>query len=176
MKNGTDHCEIFSQLPQETLEAIWLGALLTLHLAAEGYDEEAARILDALQTIRERTLVSAPPHGSARNIPNASKARNKAIVHPVDHEALRQALRFEQKLEIKYRDAKGRTTIRVVWPVDVGHFGPNGDMFCWCEKRRDFRHFRFDRVEQMTVLSQRTGAPRSVMASFAELITSHDYY
>jgi predicted DNA-binding transcriptional regulator YafY len=166
MKHHTEYAAVLDQLPQAAAESIWLGALLTVHFSVGQIAKEARLLLDGLESIRARTLeASAEPASSGRSTA-------KSMVYASDSEALRQALIHEYKLKIVYKDKLGRTTERLVWPLDTENYGTNGAMLCWCEKRQDFRHFRFDRVQQLIVVQEKTGAPRTVMAKFAAIIMS----
>jgi predicted DNA-binding transcriptional regulator YafY len=68
---------------------------------------------------------------------------------------IRKAIRAEEKLAITYTDKKGKTSERVVWPVVIGFFQGYEILAAWCEARRDFRHFRFDRIGSMVPTGQR---------------------
>lgn len=59
---------------------------------------------------------------------------------------IRRALRAEEKLHLHYSDKKGRASERVIWPVALGFFEAAEVLAAWCETRRDFRHFRLDRI------------------------------
>lgn len=59
---------------------------------------------------------------------------------------IRQAIRRETKLRLAYTDKKGAATRRIVWPVAIGFFEAAEVLAAWCETRRDFRHFRLDRI------------------------------
>jgi predicted DNA-binding transcriptional regulator YafY len=169
MESHTDYAAILDQFPLAAVESVWLGALLTVHFAEGEVAKEARKLLDGLEAIRTRTLeASANPailgNSSAKSMAPAS-----------DSETLRQALIHEYKLKIFYKDKSGRVTERIVWPLDTEHYGPKGAMLCWCEKRQDFRHFRFDRVQQLSVLPEKTKASRKVMAMFAQITMSDDF-
>lgn len=69
-----------------------------------------------------------------------------AVIDRVDVALIRQAIRAEQKLEITYRDDKGADSARVIWPFALGFFDSVRIVMAWCELRRDFRHFRTDRI------------------------------
>ena len=71
----------------------------------------------------------------------------------VDAGILRQAVRLERKLRIVYRDEKGRSTSRVVWPLALAFFERVRMLVAWCEMRTAFRHFRTDRIVSATVTS-----------------------
>ncbi|MDA8248931.1 MAG: YafY family protein [Rhodospirillales bacterium] len=59
---------------------------------------------------------------------------------------LRRAIRSETKLRLRYTDRKGAATERTVWPIAIGFFQAAEVLAAWCETRRDFRHFRLDRI------------------------------
>jgi predicted DNA-binding transcriptional regulator YafY len=150
-------------LPPAALGSVWLGALLCERLAEASQGLRARAILDALEAMRAATLDLSPVPAGARGTP---AREGKAVARLVDPEALRAALLQERRLAIVYRDGKSRTTSRVVWPLAVEDYGPNGAMLAWCETRRDFRNFRFDRIGEIEVLPERAAAPRDVMLAF----------
>lgn len=68
---------------------------------------------------------------------------------------LRRALREERKLALRYRDAAGRDSERVVWPIALGFFEETRVLAAWCETRAAFRHFRVDRMVAATLEAER---------------------
>ncbi len=60
--------------------------------------------------------------------------------------ALRRAIREQRKLRIGYKDEKGATTERTIWPFGLGYFDGTLIAMAWCELRVDLRHFRADRI------------------------------
>jgi predicted DNA-binding transcriptional regulator YafY len=157
-----------SRLSQNEMETIWHGALLTVRFADNENAEAAHRIVAALEVIRASTVddevkvidIEAP----------YNTATSQALPHDLDIHALRQALIHELKLGVAYIDAKGRATKRTVWPLDVQDYGPNGAMLAFCEKREDFRNFRFDRITELAIIQQRFKTPRIVMISLYEAL------
>jgi predicted DNA-binding transcriptional regulator YafY len=152
-----------SQLPPEMMETVWLGALLTARLVDDAHAKAARAIIAALGHIRASTIdsdvvVITPDDGD--------KTGKKTLAHRLDIHALREALIHEWKLGIAYTDAKGRATKRIVWPLDIEDYGPNGAMLAFCEKRQDFRNFRFDRITELAIVQQKLNAPRRVMLAF----------
>ena len=65
--------------------------------------------------------------------------------------AIRTALRGNRVLSFDYTDAQGRPTRRSVRPLAVGYFPDACLLAAWCEKRRDFRHFRTDRMSNLNI-------------------------
>lgn len=64
----------------------------------------------------------------------------------IDPAMVRRAIRSEAKLALSYRDAEGRFTRRVVWPLVLIYYADNATLVAWCELRQDYRHFRLDRI------------------------------
>ena len=63
-----------------------------------------------------------------------------------DLSQLRAAIRAEQKIDLRYRDAEGAETDRRVLPLALVYHSEAIVLAAWCELRQDFRHFRPDRV------------------------------
>jgi predicted DNA-binding transcriptional regulator YafY len=59
---------------------------------------------------------------------------------------LRAAIRAQHRLDIAYVDAQGRRSERAVWPIQLGFMDSARVLGAWCERRRDFRTFRTDRI------------------------------
>jgi len=59
---------------------------------------------------------------------------------------VRAAIRRERRLKLRYRDADGAASQRVIWPIALGYFEGTRVVAAWCELREDFRHFRTDRI------------------------------
>jgi len=68
---------------------------------------------------------------------------------------IRQAIRDERKIIIAYQDAEGTPSSRVVWPFAVAFFEHVRIICAWCELRKDYRHFRVDRIVTLTSTDQR---------------------
>jgi predicted DNA-binding transcriptional regulator YafY len=157
-----------SRLSQNEMEAIWVGALLTVRFAENEKAEGARRIVVALEGIRVSTVDDEVKVIDIEASYNT--ATSQALAHHLDIHTLRQALIHELKLGIAYIDAKGRATKRTVWPLDVQDYGPNGAMLAYCEKRGDFRNFRFDRITELAIIHERFETPRRVMIALYEAL------
>lgn len=69
--------------------------------------------------------------------------------------ALREATEGHHKIRLSYLDLGGVMTERVVRPLACLFWGPVWTLAAWCELRADFRSFRVDRIEALTVLEER---------------------
>ncbi len=68
----------------------------------------------------------------------------------IDPLSLRESIREERALAIKYKDEHGASTSRTILPIAVLYYIETIVLAAWCELRNDFRHFRIDRIEQCT--------------------------
>jgi predicted DNA-binding transcriptional regulator YafY len=64
---------------------------------------------------------------------------------------LRGAIDGSFKVKLDYRDARSDSTVRVVRPLGLFFWGAVWSLEAWCELRNDFRAFRLDRMESITV-------------------------
>jgi predicted DNA-binding transcriptional regulator YafY len=90
----------------------------------------------------------------------------------LDLARLRAAIHAGHKLRLDYRDEQGRSSQRVIWPVAVGYLEQVRMVIGWCELRRDFRHFRADRVTGATFLDERyPDRPAALRARWKKSLT-----
>lgn len=69
--------------------------------------------------------------------------------------AIREAIRLEHKLDIRYRDGAGQDSSRTIWPFALGFFDRARVVVAWCELRESIRHFRTDRIIGLAPLGER---------------------
>ena len=77
-----------------------------------------------------------------------------AIEDSVDVAPIRKAIRERRKISIGYKDDNGRKSSRIVWPFLIGYLDHIRMIAAWCELRDDFRHFRTDRIESLSIRSE----------------------
>ncbi|NBJ13006.1 helix-turn-helix transcriptional regulator [Microvirga arsenatis] len=80
-----------------------------------------------------------------------------------DLTSLRDAIRRERKLEVRYRGKDGHESRRVIWPFAIGYFTSGRILVGWCELRQDYRHFRTDRLVGTRTLADRYPRRRTTM-------------
>jgi predicted DNA-binding transcriptional regulator YafY len=67
---------------------------------------------------------------------------------------LRRGIETRRKLALSYRDAGDRLSERVVRPLALYFWGPTWTLGAWCELRTDFRNFRVDRIDGLTLADE----------------------
>lgn len=133
---------------QEEIDAIAVGARLLRRLRDPKLQQAAesvlAKVADAVpQTLRAQ-LAGARYFVSDGSQPTPG----------LDPAELRRAIRETRKVAIGYEDEAGRHTDRTIWPLALAYYVDVTVVGAWCELRRDFRHFRVDRIRGARVLGE----------------------
>jgi len=127
----------------EEAEAITIGLRLIARTGDKGLEKAARRAARKLSptTMMSETLFSsdwgpAPPGD-------------------VDLSRIRNAIRRERKIDIRYRDEGENETSRIILPVAIIYYAESIVIAAWCELREDYRHFRPDRFLSHKILDER---------------------
>ena len=88
-----------------------------------------------------------------------------AKAEAIDMARVRTWIRRRGKIRIEYADLRDSASDRTIWPIALAYFETARLIVAWCELRRDFRHFRTDRVRAAEFLEEtyprRTGQLRA---------------
>ena len=76
---------------------------------------------------------------------------------------IREAIRREHKLRIAYVNESGEASERVIWPIALAFTEKTRMLAAWCELRNGFRHFRADRIRDLTPLRLRYPTRRAAL-------------
>src|SRR5438067_2062120 len=156
---------------EEEIEALVLGARIVRAWA----DAKLARSAEeALQKI-EGVL---PPHLK-------TKLAEAALYAPDFHvkkqlrsglTELRQAVREQKKARFRYVDKAQAGSERTVQPLGLYYWGQTWTLAAWCELRQGFRNFRIDRIEDLSVTSERfEKVPGRTLADFVAQIEAEEH-
>ena len=145
-------------LSQAETEALMLGMRW---VSTFGDKSLAVSAASALAKIAE-VLPKAVRDGAGAVPLRVGPARPKQLTEE-DLAPVREAIRAERKLAFSYRDERDRKSQRVIWPFAIGYFPEGRILVGFCETRKDYRHFRTDRISQLTVLPDRYPRPRMQM-------------
>ena len=137
-------------LTPDEIEAAVLGA----HWVAGRADPVLAK---AAQDLIAKIVATVPERLQPLALEPASRTAPKWETSPdtIDMVRLRAHIHAGKKLTLHYRDEQGRASERTVWPIAIGYLETVQHLATWCEMRRDFRHFRIDRIAGATFLDDR---------------------
>lgn len=133
----------------EEVEAIVLGARMIPRLRDAKLQRAAESVLDKVTVVLPEQLRA--ELASQRFYVSGGSARP---AKGIDLGALRGAIRDNRKLRIVYVDERGKRTRRVIWPIAMAYYVDVTVIGAWCELRKDYRHFRVERVASSTVLDE----------------------
>jgi predicted DNA-binding transcriptional regulator YafY len=133
----------------EEVDAIAVGAQLVRRLRDPALQDAAASVLAKIAIVLpDQTRVyftSAPFYVSEGN------AR---VPDGVDLSEIRGAIRDTRKIRLAYADEQGRQTRRTIWPIALAYYVDVTLVAAWCELRNDYRHFRVDRIDNISILEE----------------------
>ena len=105
-----------------------------------------------------------------------SKLADSALMAPDFHvserfrsglASLRHAIREQRKARFHYVDKARAGSERTVQPLGLYYWGQTWTLAAWCELRQGFRNFRIDRIEDLSVTSERfEKVPGRTLADF----------
>ncbi|HEX7988264.1 MAG TPA: WYL domain-containing protein, partial [Duganella sp.] len=140
----------------DELEALVLGARWVRRQGDDGLAAAATSALAKIATATPRDLRDDMAETSLW-VPLGSKRGEAGDVHV---RPVREAIRYQHRLRLDYRDEKGAASERMVWPFALALFEGSRLLAAWCELRMAFRHFRIDRIAAAETTGQRYPARR----------------
>jgi predicted DNA-binding transcriptional regulator YafY len=140
----------------DELEALVLGARWVRRQGDASLSDAANSALAKIATATPKDLRDDMAETSLWVPIGASGAEASDVhVRPV-----REAIRYQHRLRLGYRDEKGASSERMVWPFALAFFEGSRMLAAWCELRMAFRHFRIDRIAEAETTGQRYPARR----------------
>lgn len=136
---------------RQELEALWLGTRIVAAWGDEALGQAARAAMERIRAVippemdrsLEETALFAPDfkdYNAARRGPLAT---------------VRRAMEERRKLRLSYTRRDGQASTRLVRPLALSFWGGMWMLSAWCELRQDFRSFRLDRIERVTVTRYR---------------------
>lgn len=127
-------------------------------LRAERPPDETAGIERARERLR-KMISNLPPDEESIGLRYAELAPSDGLPHLNE---LRKALRDHRKVRIAYRrSGSHEATVRIVRTYAIVPASGMWYAIAWCESSEGLRIFRMDRVEELTILSDRYEIPGS---------------
>ena len=134
---------------KDELEAISLGISMVRQWTDDAFAMKANQAFEKIQAILPASL-----QGELEQISTFAIKTPPPIPWEVSFSEIRECTRRRKKIEIHYEDEKQIATSRKIRPLSLLFFNPIWLLAAWCEKRNDFRHFRLDRIQEMTVTEE----------------------
>lgn len=130
----------------DELEAIGLGISMVRSWTDEKFAQQADNALEKIRAVLPTKL-----QGDMEQITTFSMPSYNRPPWKISFSTLRESIRNKTKLSLDYVDESRQSTRRTIRPLALIFYGPVWLLAGWCEKRRDFRHFRLDRIHALQV-------------------------
>ena len=130
----------------DELEAIALGINMVKNWTDEAFAEKATSALEKVQAVLPETLLHDMEQLATHSVTSRAK-----IPWQVSFTEIRDCIRKKQKIAFGYTDLNEKKSKRLVRPLALTFFGPVWLVTAWCEKRKDFRNFRLDRMKDLKI-------------------------
>lgn len=135
----------------DELEALVLGARWVRRQGDEALAAAASNALAKIAAATPRDLRDDMADTSLW-VPLGQGQQDASDIHV---RPVREAIRYQHRLRLSYRDERGAASERVVWPFALAFFEGCRLLAAWCELRSGYRHFRIDRIVAVESLQQR---------------------
>lgn len=138
-------------LPPQSFDRLEIEALLLgLSEVRQSGDADLAAAADRVAA----KIVATLPERQAREAAHAALMvyrHHRRDVPGLHLPLLRQATWEEREVDLGYRDEHGRVTARRVQPLAIVYRDATLVLLAWCRLRVDFRQFRVDRIDSVTL-------------------------
>lgn len=146
---------------EEEMAAFMLGMKWVSRVGDAPLSEASKQMIAKVERVVPETILEA-----AAAIPYGVGEPAEETLMNEDLGDLRQAIRHERKVKIKYQKPDSETSERIIWPIAIGYFPSGRVLVGWCEASKGFRHFRTDRIRSRVPLQD--GFPRRRLDLYRE--------
>ncbi|PCJ98134.1 MAG: DNA-binding transcriptional regulator [Zetaproteobacteria bacterium] len=130
----------------EEIDALILGAQMVKSWGDKGLAQAASQAIDKITAVLPESIQKELEQTFLFSMPSRATVKIN-----IDFTSLRRAIRSKNKLDFSYEDENKALTNRRVRPLCLIFFGSVWLLLAWCEKRNDFRNFRIDRIQNLTI-------------------------
>lgn len=154
----------------DELEAIGLGISMVRQWTDDQFANKAVSAFEKIQAVLPASLQGELEQITTFAVPNSPK-----IPWDVSFSDLREYIRTRQKVDIAYSDENQKETSRTLRPLALLFFNPVWLLTAWCEKRGDFRNFRLDRIQNLSIIDQTFGDdPHKNLAAYLATVEGYN--
>lgn len=145
-------------LTADELEAAALGAAWVAQEADPSLARAARDLVSKLSSAIPKELRPIVLDASSKAIQTRARVSER-----FDSALLRHAIRERYRLQLNYTDRDGNMSDRIVWPLLIAFLDRTRYLVAWCEKKKDYRHFKTERIQELKVLAKKYPGRRPVL-------------
>ena len=133
----------------DEIEAIVVGAKLIRRTGDTGLQRAAQSVVLKVKAVTSGDLVGQSAD-DAFFVSDFGAPRSDVV----DLAKVRRAVRDQRKIRIHYVNEHDAKSERIIRPVGIAYYVEVTLIHAWCELRKDYRHFRTDRITKISFLKQ----------------------
>ncbi len=133
----------------DELEAIGLGISMVRQWTDNKFASKAESAFEKIQAVLPASL-----QGELQQITTYAIPNRPLVPWTISFSELRECIRTRRKIRIMYTDEDKQETTRTLRPLALFFFNPVWLLASWCEKRNNFRNFRIDRIQKLTLCEE----------------------
>ncbi len=130
---------------KEEIEALVVGARMVETWTTPALSTAATQALTKIEAALPDKLKSEIKRSKIYAVDLKTNPNNR---QPLD--TIRQAIDETRRIEFQYQKETGPPERRTVQPLGLYFWGNVWTLAAWCERRHDFRHFRLDRITELS--------------------------
>jgi predicted DNA-binding transcriptional regulator YafY len=130
----------------DELEAIGLGISMVSQWTDNQFAKKAESAFEKIQAVLPASL-----QGELKQITTYAVPTQPPVPWTVSFSEIRECIRVRRKICINYIDENKQLTTRTLRPLALFFFSPVWLLAGWCQIRNDFRNFRLDRIQTLTL-------------------------
>lgn len=134
---------------EDELEAILLGAKMVQGWSDDELGQAAQRALDKIHAVLPDRMASYQTIDDWLIVTDFERKLVSQFSEP-----LRKAIKAQLAVKIDYTREDGQFSQRVILPLGLIYWDKVWTLVAWCELRGDYRLFRLDRIQQLSVLDK----------------------
>ena len=134
---------------QTEMESLLLGTRWVIQYGDAPLSKAATDALNKILDVLPNNIKNNANAFSLRVGPPASK-----LMAEEDLSALRDAIANQKKIYMAYKSENGKETQHIVCPFTIGYFTNERILVAWCDKQKNYQHFKTNRISAIEILSE----------------------
>jgi predicted DNA-binding transcriptional regulator YafY len=134
---------------QTEMESLLLGTRWVIQYGDAPLSKAATDALNKILDVLPNNIKNDANAFSLRVGPPASKPMAEE-----DLSGLRDAIANQKKIYMVYKSEYGKETTHIVCPFTIGYFTNERILVAWCDKQKNYQHFKTNRISAIEILSE----------------------
>ena len=132
---------------EDELEALRLGIRMVEGWSGSAMIQAAQRALQKIEAVLPEKAHWTHTHGTEKIVvPDFHRESASPFSDEIHH-----SIKHQYTLALNYISEANESSERTVWPLGMIYWGRTWTLVAWCELRKDYRLFRLDRIQNLTV-------------------------